>query len=179
VSDRLLPLLFVSPQQINAQVPSGLPDGEYTLKVQWVGHPDVSGTFTISRNAPGLYTRANDLNEPLVLATHEDGSAVTHESPARRNETITIYGNGFGPYDRSVIDGFLIPPSELYNVTDSVTVNAGESSYTPLSARAAENMVGTTVVQLKIADGMPGGATLDLTVTVNGKNSNRVQLPVE
>jgi uncharacterized protein (TIGR03437 family) len=60
-----------------------------------------------------------------------------------------------------------------------VTVNAGEASYTPLSARAAENMVGTTVVQLKIADGMPGGATLDLTVTVNGKNSNRVQLPVE
>ena len=179
VSDRLLPLLFVSPQQINAQVPSGLPDGEYTLKVQWVGHPDVSGTFTISRNAPGLYTRANDLNEPLVLATHEDGSAVTRESPARRNETITIYGNGFGPYDRSVIDGFLIPPSELYNVTDSVTVNAGESSYTPLSARAAENMVGTTVVQLKIADGMPGSATLDLTVTVNGKSSNRVQLPVE
>jgi len=33
VSDRILPLLYVSPTQINAQVPSDLGDGDYTLQV--------------------------------------------------------------------------------------------------------------------------------------------------
>jgi len=40
-------------------------------------------------------------------------------------------------------------------------------------------MVGTTVVQLKITDDIPSGAMLDMVVNVNGKDSNKVQLPVQ
>jgi uncharacterized protein (TIGR03437 family) len=179
VAGRLLPLLFVSPQQINAQVPSGLDDGTYTLTVSWVGHPDVNGTFTISRDAPGVYTRPNEQNAPLVLAVHDDGTAVTPDSPARRNETISIYGTGFGPYDHPVIDGFFISPTDTFNVMDPVVVKAGDGQYTPVFAGAVAGMVGTTVVQLKITNDIPSGATLDMVVNVNGKDSNKVQLPVQ
>src|SRR5262249_42817470 len=54
VADRLLPLLFVSPRQINAQVPSDLADGTYPLKVQAIGQGDISSSFTVRRNSPGL-----------------------------------------------------------------------------------------------------------------------------
>src|SRR5260370_33038049 len=170
VAGRLLPLLFVSPQQINAQVPSGLNDGTYTLTVSWVGHADLNGTFTISRDAPGVYTRPNDQNAPLVLAVHEDGTAVTPDSPARRNETISIYGTGFGPYDHPVIDGFFISPTDTFNVIDPVGVKAGDGQYTPVFAGAVPGMVGPTVVQLKITDAIPSGAMLDMDVDVNGKD---------
>jgi uncharacterized protein (TIGR03437 family) len=66
VLDRYLPLFFVSPSKINAQLFSDLPAGEYTLTVHQDGQPDVSGKFTIKRNAPGLFTMAPD---PISTAT--------------------------------------------------------------------------------------------------------------
>ena len=57
----ILPLLFVSPQQVNAQVPSELAAGNYTLIVHNTGQPDVSATFTVARNAPGLFNQAGEL----------------------------------------------------------------------------------------------------------------------
>src|SRR5206468_2335732 len=165
VNEQLLPLLFVSPRQINAQVPSGLGDGDYSLKVHWNGQPDVSGNFTVKRNAPGLYTRPNDQGLQLALATHEDGSAITTDSPARRNEQITLYGTGFGPYDHTVIDGFLVPDTDTYRVADPVAVLAGDLTLKAIFAKAAPGMIGTTVVQVPISPGIPGGGTLDLAVT--------------
>src|SRR6185436_6719283 len=97
-------LLWVSPTEIRAQVLSTLPDGEHELRVRWEGNPEVSGKFTISRNSPGLFNRDD---EPVALATHEDGSQITPQSPAKRGEMVTLFGTGFGPYERTVIDGFL------------------------------------------------------------------------
>ncbi|HEX9382029.1 MAG TPA: IPT/TIG domain-containing protein, partial [Gemmatimonadaceae bacterium] len=179
VSDRLLPLFFVSPQQINAQVPSDLPDGDYTIQVHSLGQPDVVGAFTISRDAPGIFTQQNDQNLPLALALHEDGTVVTFDSPARRNETVSIYGTGFGPYDHKVIDGFPIASTDNISVVDPVTVTTGDIDLHPDWTGAAKNMVGMTVVKLKIIDDMPAAANVDLTVLVNGKTSNKVTLPVQ
>ncbi len=39
INSSILPLMFVSPQQINAQLPSNLPDGNYTLEIQNIGQP--------------------------------------------------------------------------------------------------------------------------------------------
>src|SRR6185295_8445827 len=55
IGGRLLPLLFVSPGQINAQLPSDLAEGSYALTVRWEGKPDVSASFQVARNAPGLF----------------------------------------------------------------------------------------------------------------------------
>ena len=41
INESILPLLFVSPQQINAQLPSSLTDGTYTLNVQNTGQPEI------------------------------------------------------------------------------------------------------------------------------------------
>jgi uncharacterized protein (TIGR03437 family) len=179
VNDRLLPLLFVSPNQINAQVPSDLGDGTYTLKVKNQGQPDVTGNFNVRRNSPGLFTTQDDQGAPLALALHEDGSLVTRDSPARKKETVSLYGTGFGPYDRQVIDGFIVPDKSLYKLLDQVSVLSGDLTYTPDWTGAAAGMVGTAVMKLKIADEMPTAALLDVTVSVNGTRSNTVQLPVE
>ncbi len=96
INNYILPLLFVSPTQINAQLPSELVDGNYTLLVQQTGQPDVTGQLTISRDAPGVFTQSNTLNQPLVLALHADGSLVTFDSPAIHGEQISIFGTGFG-----------------------------------------------------------------------------------
>lgn len=178
VNDRILPLLFVSPTQINAQVLSDLPDGIYTLKVQSTGLATVTGTFTISRDAPGLFTRATD-TATISLASHEDGTAITPDSPARRGETISIYGTGFGPYDQKVIDGFIIPDPSNYKVLDPVEVAAGDQTIQPVWAGAAPGYVGTTLTKIKVDDSLPAATNVEIIVKVNGKPSNKVLLPVE
>ncbi|MEO8100136.1 MAG: hypothetical protein ABI811_20720 [Acidobacteriota bacterium] len=197
VGDSLLPLIFVSPEQINAQLPSGLSDGEYTLTVHQIGKPDSSGKFKVRRNSPGVYYNVTEDGMSLVAALHEDGSAITQQSPARRGETVSFFGTGFGPYDRPVIDGFILPDTQVYRLTDSVKVLAGlPTPQVPAGAAAAEatlpppvvrdpvfaggaaGMVGTSMVKVKIDPDLPTGNVLELFVTVNGTQSNRVQLPV-
>jgi uncharacterized protein (TIGR03437 family) len=178
VNDRFLPLLFVSPKQINAQVLSDLPDGDYTLKVQTTGQAVVLGTFRISRNAPGLFTRPVD-DRTFSAANHEDGTPITPDSPAHRGETVSVFGTGFGPYDQPIIDGFITPDPSNYRLLDPVEVNIGDLPVQPVWSGAAPGMVGTTVTRLKIDDSLPSATNLEVTVKVNGKPSNKVLLPVE
>jgi uncharacterized protein (TIGR03437 family) len=175
----LMPLIFVSPGQINAQVPVELAAGTYTLTVQSVGQQPVSGSFTVSRNAPGIFTQPNAQNAPMAAVLHQDGSLITTSSPARRKEIVSFYGTGFGPFTESVPDGFPAPLAPLDPAVDIVTINAGGVTVPAIWAGAAPTLVGMDIVQLQIVDSLPSATTIDVVVTVNGKPSATVQLPVQ
>jgi uncharacterized protein (TIGR03437 family) len=179
IGNYLLPLLFVSPGQINAQLPSELVDGTYTLLVQQTGQANVSGQLTVSRDAPGVFTQTNAQQLPLVLAVHQDGSLVTFDSPAIHGETISFYGTGFGPYATTIVDGFFVPATPAVSLSDSVILNVGSLIETPVFAGAAPGMVGMNLVQLKITDDIPSGTTVNLSMSVNSKQSTTVVLPLQ
>jgi uncharacterized protein (TIGR03437 family) len=177
VGDFLLPLVFVSPNQISAQVPWELADGAYTLVIHSAGQPDVAGTFTVSRNAPGIFTQANDQNLQLALALHADGTPVNVKSPASLGEQITLYATGLGPYDHPAVDGF--PAATAFQIADTVVVNCGDVQASADSAAPAAGMVGVSTVKLTIVSGMPAGSNANLTIAVNGKASSQVVLPIQ
>jgi len=179
IGNYILPLLFVSPTQINAQLPSELVDGNYALLVHQTGQPDVTGSLTVSRDAPGMFTQSNTLNQPLVLALHADGSLVTFDSPAIHGEQISIFGTGFGPYATTIVDGFFVPATPATNVADPVILNVGALAKTPDFAGAAPGMVGMTVVQMTITDDLPAATTVNLSVMVGAKQSTTVVLPLQ
>ena len=175
---RLLPLFFVSPGQINIQLPSGLPEGPQTLTVRWEGKPETTGVFTIARNAPGLFNTVID-GRAFGMVMHEDGSPVSIDSPARRGEIVTILGTGFGPYDRAPLDGFPVPQDSTYQLADPVSVVFGDAVLTPVSAAAAAGRVGMTAMRVQITEDFPHTTTLELRVRVNGRESNTILLPLE
>ena len=180
VNSILMPLIFVSPEQINAQVPVELAPGAYTLTVQSLGQQPVSGSFTVSRNAPGIFVEPNAQNIPLGAALHQDGTLITLSSPARRNEIVSLYGTGFGPLEQdrhATVSPRRCKP--LNPTTDTVTLNAGGVTVPATWAGAAPTLVGTDIVQLEIVDGIPSATTINLVVTVNGKPSAAVELPVQ
>ncbi len=179
VNNILMPLIFVSSGQINAQVPGELAPGAYTLTVQSLGQQPVTGSFTVSRDAPGIFVESNAQNIPLAAALHQDGSVITTSSPARRNEIVSLYGTGFGPLAQNVSDGFPAPLAPLDPTIDTATINAGGVNVPATWAGAAPTLVGTDIVQFKIVDGIPSATTINLVVTVNGKPSATVQLPVQ
>ncbi|HYP08743.1 MAG TPA: hypothetical protein VER03_21090, partial [Bryobacteraceae bacterium] len=176
VGDRLLPLVYVSPEQINAQLPADLAPGEYELVVRTDGMADVKSTFTVVRNAPGLFSNPVD-SVAYAVALHDDGSPVTVGNPAKRNETISLLGTGFGPYDRRVLDGFAAPPSPVAAVVDPVEVIAGGVSIRPAFTGATVGLVGLTTTRFRVAAAATG--LQEVKVVVNGRASNTVILPVE
>lgn len=147
--------------------------------MQWLGQAPVSGTFTVSRDAPGIFIEANAQNIPLAAALHQDGTPITLASPARRNEIVSLYGTGFGPYSQQISDGFPAPMSPLLPVIDPVTVNAGSVSLPDTWAGAAPGIAGVAIVQFQIVDSIPSAANVNIVVTAGGKPSATVQLPVE
>jgi len=175
VNNLLLPLLFVSPSQINAQLPSELPSGNYTINIESVSQPEVTGTFTAVRNAPGLFTQTINSHE-YAIAFHENGSPVTPSNPANGGETVSILGTGFGPVNGNVLDGFF-PPNPPPALMDSVSVSIAGQHPNNASAGAAPGYTGLDLVKFEVPNGLPAG-TVPVTVSVNNATSNVVQLPV-
>ncbi len=196
VGQSILPLIIVSPTQINAQLLSTLGEGDYTLTVHATGQQDVTGKFTVKKNAPGVFYNVTSDGMPLVAALHQDGTPVTEDSPAQRGETITFYGTGLSALAQPWIDGFILPSDTVFTLVDPVKVMAGIPAPPPVDgqdapapaplvvrdpvfAAGAPGMVGTSVVKFKVDNDLPAGNVLELYLSVNGSVSNRVQLPVK
>jgi uncharacterized protein (TIGR03437 family) len=179
VGEYLLPLVFVSPGQIAAQVPWELGAGTYTLSVHNSGLPDVTGPFTVTRDAPGIFLQANAQNLPLVLAFHGDGSLVNFDSPAVLGEQITIYGTGFGPYTQPAVDGFPSSPAADFTVADAVMVTCGPAQTAPDFAGASAGQAGVSIVKLTLSPAMAVSGNANLTIAVNGKPSASMVLPIQ
>jgi uncharacterized protein (TIGR03437 family) len=177
-SGRILPLMFVSPWQINALLPSGLAPGDYDLTVSSLNNPDILTSFTLARNAPGLLTNPLN-NRNYALALHQDGSLLTPDAPALPGETVTVLGTGFGPLTLPYIEGFPAPQDPKNPLVDPVAVSLGGTVFPPAWAGAAPGFVGLDSIQILIGDMVPTGTTLQLIATVNGVSSNTVLLPIQ
>ena len=178
VGDRLLPLFFVSPGQINAQVPDDLATGDQVLTVSPALAAQVRVPFTVVRNAPGLFEVPVDGQTIAnAMAMHEDGSAVTADAPAKAGELLTLYGTGFGPAERPRPEGLPIPESPSYNLVDAVTVQVGQLAIPAEKAYAVVGRCGIDAVQFRLDGSVTG--TVTLRVTINGVDSNTLMLPVQ
>ncbi len=177
VADRVLALLFVSPWQVNAVLHPDTGAGRQTLTISRPGELDITTEINVARNAPGLFVRIFN-EKQYVMAAHEDGSPVTPDSPARLGEVITIYGTGFGPYDKIAPYGFSLPAAPAFSLVDAIEVFANDIALTPEFVGGAAGFSGTDVIKLPITDALPAQSTLELKARINGHESNVVLLPI-
>jgi uncharacterized protein (TIGR03437 family) len=178
MGDRLLPLFFVSPSQINLQLPVDLQPGAATLTVIAAGAPNVQAPFTVVRNAPGLFPQIVN-GQSFALAFHADGTLVTPGAAAQIGELLTMYGAGFGPTNPARLEGFYLPASPVYTLVDAVSVSAGNGTLSASSAFALAGSVGVDAVQFTLTDPSLSGTNATVSVTINGQQSNTVLLPVQ
>jgi uncharacterized protein (TIGR03437 family) len=91
------PLYYVSPGQINFQVPFEAPLG-VAVPVQVVrnGLPGPESFMLIGENSFGafLYDRLPGVREAVIV--HANGQLVTPSNPARAGEVVIVYGTGTG-----------------------------------------------------------------------------------
>ena len=162
---RLLGLLYAAPEQINFQVPSDLVPGEYTLEVLKDSGPVLKTTFTVARNAPGLF-----------LAAHANGQPITSQAPAAPGEPVVLFGTGFGPYQPAPTDGIPVPAAPPFRLIDEVSVGFGGQTASPDFAGAVPGAVGVVMVRVRIPQEADLRLSTPVTVTVLGIESNAIPL---
>lgn len=117
---------FVSPGQVNAQVPSGVPTGPQPVVVTTAGGSSVATTITVNPVEPGLLAPAV-FNLPAgqyVAAVFPDGFtfvlppfAGAPTARAKPGDTIIIYGVGFGPVTPDSPAGQIVTQSNQLQAT--------------------------------------------------------------
>jgi uncharacterized protein (TIGR03437 family) len=97
---------YVSPGQVNAQVPSGVGSGSQQIVVATAAGQSVGSSITVNATEPGLLALYQIGGKQYVTALFSDASTVVMPAgavsgvpsrPAHVGETITMYGIGFGP----------------------------------------------------------------------------------
>jgi uncharacterized protein (TIGR03437 family) len=83
------PLYFVSPTQINFQVPISL--GTLTLCVG-----TACTQIVVDLQAPAIFEFAFTPGNVIPIITHLDGSLVTQQNPARNGEFVVVWATGMG-----------------------------------------------------------------------------------
>jgi uncharacterized protein (TIGR03437 family) len=107
VNDNPVPLYYVSPLQINIQMPIGAPvSGTVDVTVQKRSTGQILGVSPVQMNvvSPGIFVSGSgNLRQAAVI--NEDGSINGPTNAAARGSVIAIYATGQGPVPNPPEDG--------------------------------------------------------------------------
>lgn len=101
-----VPILFVSPGQINFLIPGNIRTGRRQLRVLTNGKTGPDVPIDIAESSPGMF----QMTPSAVIATRPDGSLITPEAPAIPGEVLVIYAAGLGA-TQPAVTGLSIPAS--------------------------------------------------------------------
>ena len=158
-------IYYISPGQINAQLPNLSVTGTATLQVVVNGVASQPEPIEIRASSPE-FIRYSAGGKSFVVAIHTDGTLVADPAlvpglrAAAAGETIEIYGIGFASSPAGVIINQVVPVS---NTVVNVGTQTADVSFSGLVA------AGLFQANVKIPDLPPGDYTVGLTV--NGVSS--------
>jgi len=150
------PLYFVSPTQINAQLPYETRPGRVRISVG-----DSSTTIQVLEGAPGIFTLRDDL---------------ASLSPALPGRYLTVYLTGLGQVTPPVASGLLAPLSPLSAARHQVRAQIGGQFSEVAYAGLAPGMVGVGQLNLRVP--FVAAGVHALAVSIAGAESAPVRVQV-
>ena len=167
------PLYYVSPGQINAEVPFELtPGGNYQVIVSANGALTVPDHFVSSPAAPGIAAYGSG----GIIGQHLDGTLITAASPAMPAEIVVFYLTGLGSSTNQPATGNPAPAPPTGPLNPVVLTLNGTAS-PALFVGLTPGTVGLYQIDFTVPAGTPDG-NLVLTVSQAGAISNVTILPV-
>ena len=169
VNGQRAPLLFVSENQINFQLPF---DATGTVAVQLRNAGSDGATFdvTVEQAAPGIFAGAVLHNSTF--------QPVTDSSPATPGEVLAVFAAGLGPVQPPVQAGQAAPAFPLATTTLPVTAMLGGTPAPVLFSGLAPGFAGVYQVNLSVPSLAPTGDEIPLTLSVGGVTSNQVNVAI-
>jgi uncharacterized protein (TIGR03437 family) len=181
--ERLAPLFFVSPAQINFLVPAGTASGTATL-VAYNNAGSVSlGTVNIGAVAPGIFTaNANGRGVPAAVALRlkSDGTQ-SYEAVSQYDEGQKQFVTRALEVSQSGEQVFLLLFGTGWRNRSSlgnVSATLGGINLEVLFAGSQGTLAGLDQVNLRLPNELSGRGELDLVLKVDGQTANPVRLQI-
>ena len=161
------PLYYVSPGQVDFQVPWSTGTGTASVVVAVNGLASGAASVQAVTAGPGLHQ---------VIQNYPDYSLNTTSNPVAAGGTVIAYATGSGPVSTQQTNGAL--PSGTVTVTSTCTATIGPSNAVVGFCGLQPNSVGLVQVNITVPSGLAGG-TYPLVVTINGQASNAQNVSVK
>jgi uncharacterized protein (TIGR03437 family) len=175
IDGRTAPLSFVSPTQINAQLPFETVLGKAVAVVQTAAGQSTPATFTVTATGPGILTTG--VNDHALAVNYADGSLNSAEHPAGPGQYITIYLTGQGAVSPLVETGAAAPADPFAIPAAPVTVKIGGKLATVPFAGLAPGFAGLLQMNLEIPQVEGGEQRLD--IAIGGVAANPAVLSIQ
>jgi uncharacterized protein (TIGR03437 family) len=171
-----VPIFYAVPTQLGVQIPFEVFGSSATVAVVVGGDANASTAVNIAPAAPGIFTLAASGQGPGAV-THVNGSVVSAQSPAQRNEVLVIYATGLGQVAPAVSTGVL--PTGASSTVTPVTVTIGGITVIPDFAGLAGCCVGLNQINVGVPAGVAPSGAVPVVVNIGGKSSNTATIAVQ
>jgi uncharacterized protein (TIGR03437 family) len=161
-----VPMLFVSSQQINGQIPFSA-IGNSTMTLRTPGGISNNLYFTILPAAPSVF-RSGTAGPQTGLATiirADDGQLVTPTNPIHPNDTLIIYATGLGATSPVIASGMPAPDGVLPTAVIQPTLTLGGMPLNVEYAGLAPGYIGVYQINAKVPFGVPQGLSIPLMIS--------------
>jgi uncharacterized protein (TIGR03437 family) len=182
-NERLAPLFFVSPSQINYQIAPGILIGSATITVTGGNGAVSSGTIAVQPVAPGIFS-ANSSGQGVAsaLALRIRNGAQSFEPVARfdaaQNQSVPVQID-LGPATDQVFLILFCTGVRFRSSVSAVSFNVGGVTGTPTYAGAQGGFVGLDQVNVPLSRSLIGRGLVNVTLTMDGITSNTVTVSVK
>ncbi|HUJ49435.1 MAG TPA: S8 family serine peptidase [Bryobacteraceae bacterium] len=174
-------LIFVSPNQVNVQVPWEL-QGQSSVQMK-VTQGDGFGlafgnvvTVPLANYSPAFFEGGGQ-----VAALDSKANVITSSNPAMAGQSIQIYANALGPVTNQPASGDPAPSSPLAECSSAVTVTIGTTNVTPDFCGLAPGFSGLYQLNVTVPSSLAAGSypiLYPITVTAGGQTSKASSIPV-
>jgi endo-1,4-beta-xylanase len=144
------PVYYVSPGQIDFQVPYEVLPGAALVQVTSNGVASISAGVTVQQAAPSILTWVDDAGKTRALTQNSDYSLNTSSNCAAPNSYVTVYMMGSGPLDNPIASGAAATANPLSRETLTTTGAIGGSPATVLFPGMAPTFVGLVQVSMTV-----------------------------
>ena len=171
VDDAPTPLLYISPRQINYQMPSTVEPGVVSrVQVVRASRVVAGGTLLAAPSAVGVFVVVN-----------QDGTLNSPSNPAARGAVVQIYATGQGAVRNTPPDGAPAPSSPLAETPTRPLVTIGTSSerdVVPEFSGLAPGFVGVWQINARVPAATVPSPRVPVVVRYSGSAGNVVYIAV-
>jgi uncharacterized protein (TIGR03437 family) len=167
INGQNIPLFYVSPTQINGQLPFEVPLGAATLRVTLNSTTSAAFSLAVGPAAPGIFVFGTN----RAAATNPDASVNDSTNPVTAGGFITVYFTGIGPLDHPGATGAPAPvDGTLCRAASPVSVTVGGQLADVLFAGLTPGSISLAQANVVVPN-LPGG-DYPIQIKVDGVSSN-------
>ena len=164
-----VPVLFVSPSQINAQLPFETA-GLVTMVLRTPGGVSDNFNLVVQPTAPSVFRNGvagPDTDLPTVIRDNNK-LLVTPSNPVHRGDTLVIFLTGLGQTNPAITAGLPSPADPLASALIAPSVSLGGAELPVAFAGLTPGQVGIYQINVSVPRNVPLGLDIPLSINQSG-----------